>query len=627
VPLPILALSIAAGLLALRERGRRLSAQSGQDAGCPGNPPPFPHLKLLRGIAHPELQAWASSLVNDPAAHFGEYFEKLFDNKLVVARVEHHPWTTHGAEIVPGCFKGVTLYEVKSDAAAGADDGEEDPPEDTAFFPIGDGQWCAFPSGDIIENDDIPYERMDPSVATASGLVSWPGGQGTAECALHPWYFPPGFCKCVLAGGDEEGCMHSFAASGHGVGQSMMPAQMYAPRPRSYNDYPYMDAAVSRDEAFDAAQMLQSMYPGVRSVVAQAPDGFYVRVITSLGGGGGWGGGLGNLFGPKGLRQRREDNVWSAINRLPAQIGRVRVQIDRLVSPDFAVGGVAHDPVAEIAAQIEDGTYLPSHGDMARRCVFDCIGGCWSKQYDVQTETGPKRVTASFCGDGSFMRLQCPDTGEYRYFTRVTPPYPVGTVPHPNTDGPFSQSPVYASMRHSWALDTPATRMAWLLNTPADERPPGPWTIGDGLPPLEEHTLRSFELQRERLPGLQLMPHKALGVWVLADPYNREIQNDNPNGAVVPAEEARAAQDKLRSDLIERCRCVLGWMRGVGLGGAQEMCGPGSRRFYKLLLLVDGGSMSDEARQMVPTQVGRVPVEIMDIGSGPVPPHMEIVAP
>lgn len=100
----------------------------------------------------------------------------------------------------------------------------------------------------------------------------------------------------------------------------------------------------------------------------------------------------------------------------------------------------------------------------------------------------------------------------------------IGTAPHPDTDGPFSQSPWYASARHLWSLDTPATRLAWLLNTPAQERPSGPWTIVDGLPPLDEHTLHSFERQRERLPGLELGFHQFFWAWVIVDPYNREVQ-------------------------------------------------------------------------------------------------------
>jgi len=291
-------------------------------------------------------------------------------------------------------------------ASTGADDADK--PDDSVFFPLGDGDWLGFPSGETLDTEDLPYEGQDPSVPIASG-VTLPIASPFHECVARPWEYPPGFCKCIVAGGSEQGCMQYFSSSGDpswatgccgggAVGQ-------------------FMEATVSREEAFDAASRLTSMYPNIRTIVAQAPDGFYVRVITAAGanifdrgGRSGWGG------------------VLRAIDRLPSQIGRVRVQIDRLVSPDFAVGATAWD---------------------------------------------------------------------------------------------------------------------------------------------------------------------------------------------VSIDEARDAQETLRSDLIARCKCVLGWMRGVGLNGF----GP------SVELLVDGSKMSDEARQMVPPSVGRVPVQIRDIGDGPVPFNMEIVAP
>ncbi len=48
----------------------------------------------------------------------------------------------------------------------------------------------------------------------------------------------------------------------------------------------------------------------------------------------------------------------------------------------------------------------------------------------------------------------------------------IGTFPHPDTDGPFSWSPIYDTVRHSWAQDTPAQRLAYLHNQPEEERPP-----------------------------------------------------------------------------------------------------------------------------------------------------------
>ena len=95
----------------------------------------------------------------------------------------------------------------------------------------------------------------------------------------------------------------------------------------------------------------------------------------------------------------------------------------------------------------------------------------------------------------------------------------------------------------------------------------------------------------------------------------------------VSLRQARKAQDKLRRDLVNGCKCVLGWMRGVALNVIQERCGPGSKTTYELLLLVDGENMSDEAREMVPPYVRDLPVIISDIGDGPVPRNLEIVAP
>lgn len=68
-------------------------------------------------------------------------------------------------------------------------------------------------------------------------------------------------------------------------------------------------------------------------------------------------------------------------------------------------------------------------------------------------------------------------------------------------------------------------------------------------------------------------------------------------------------------------------MRGVALSWVQAQCLENSAPNYYVQLLVDGSRMSDEARAMVPDYVGRVPVEIRDIGNGPVPVNTEIVAP
>ena len=376
----------------------RTGEQMGPGAPCPGNPPPPSQLKVMQGIARPELQAWALSIVNDPLASYGQIFERSFGDKLITARVEHHPWTTHGAEVIHGCYKGVTLYEQKlPDAAAAGEEDELPPTEDTRFFPLGAGQWCGFPSGEILDTEDLPFEPMDPSIAIASGY-------GTGQFVDIPG----------------------------------------APSPYE----PYGEPPVTRDEAFAAAQQLASMYPNIRTLVAQAPDGFYVRVITLGGlGGGGLGGGLKNLFGDKGLRRQPAGrggsdwgDVFRAMDRIPSQIGRVRVQIDRLVSGDFAVSG-------------------------------------------------------------------------------------------------------------------------------------------------------------------------------------------DPSGDAVPADEARAAQDTLRAVLLSRCSGARRWSRGVGLSYKQALCLGHSEPDHYIELLVDGSAMGEDEHAMVPSRVGRVPVNILDIGDGPVPPSMEIVAP
>jgi hypothetical protein len=108
---------------------------------------------------------------------------------------------------------------------------------------------------------------------------------------------------------------------------------------------------------------------------------------------------------------------------------------------------------------------------------------------------------------------------------------------------------------------------------------------------------------------------------------DRDFAVGGEPGENVPIDEARAAQEQLRADLLDRCKCVLHWMRGVGLGSVEEMCGPGYPFRCSVILLVDGSKMSSEALEMVPPLVGRVPVRVRDIGSGPVPRLMEIVAP
>lgn len=246
---------------------------------------------------------------------------------------------------------------------------------------------------------------------------------------------------------------------------------------------------ITRDEAFGAASRLQSMYPNVRAMVAQGPRGFYVRVITQgFGGGGGlFGRGGGGRIGPgfgqglfdKGGRVRqpagRGGSDWGdamrMMNRMPSQIGRVPIVIDRLVTPDFGVG--------------------------------------------------------------------------------AAPPPPTDTVPE------FARPMMRA--------------MEW-----------------------------------ESSPKTDPVPIDA-------------ARNSTSKDA------ARAAQDRLRDDLLARCKCVRNWIRGIALSQHQTRC-IGSVPHFFLDLLVDGDKMSDEARGMIPPFVGSVPVRILDIGTDMVPVDKEIVA-
>lgn len=420
---------------------------------------------------------WATSIVHDPKTSFGQLFEREFEGKPVTARIEHHTWTTHGADVIPGCFKGVTLYE-----------------------------------------------RKAPLSAAAGAVNPWSEGTTpTGDCATIPWRFPPGYCNCVLAGGDPMGCWVTSQRPAPAPGRASTgccgggayatgwdPSGGY--EPYGYGGYGQQEP-VSRDEAFAAASQLQSMYPNIRAVVAQAPDGFYVRVITmgggglrglrGFGGGGGFGGGLGSLFGERGLRRQpagRGGSDWGdvvrAIDRLPSQIGRVRVQIDRLVSPDFAVG-------AEV---------------------------------DVESVAPGLAMGHAFWTNEEFAAAV--DRGED----------PIGDV-----------------MRQAFA-----------------------------------------ESERTRSNKTEPVP----------------IEQSRGSLSV---DDARRAQEKLRDDLLARCKCVRNWIRGIGLGIHQTRC-IGSVPQYYLDLLVNGEKMSDEARGMIPPLVGAVPVRIRDIGAGMVPLNTEIVA-
>ena len=136
--IPVATLVLGVGVLGWSEYARRRKAAAyGTSGECPTYPPwPSTH-KLVQRPSR-EMQDWASSLVHNPTTTFGQTFDKDFGDRTLTARVEHHSWTTKGPEIIPGCFKGVTLYEPKaplSEAAGAFMPSEVSPLTDCAVAP------------------------------------------------------------------------------------------------------------------------------------------------------------------------------------------------------------------------------------------------------------------------------------------------------------------------------------------------------------------------------------------------------------------------------------------------------------------------------------------------------------
>jgi len=78
---------------------------------CPSDPPMPAGYRITQSVS-PAIQRWAYSIVHDPHTTYGDRFEALFNNRPYVARIEHHTWTTDSqGNHVPGCYKGVTVYE------------------------------------------------------------------------------------------------------------------------------------------------------------------------------------------------------------------------------------------------------------------------------------------------------------------------------------------------------------------------------------------------------------------------------------------------------------------------------------------------------------------------------------
>lgn len=67
-------------------------------------------LKPFVGTPTQEMQDWAQAIV-DSNAPFGTKIPRVFNGRIVVARVEHH--TKQAKTGKEGDFRGVTLYEPK----------------------------------------------------------------------------------------------------------------------------------------------------------------------------------------------------------------------------------------------------------------------------------------------------------------------------------------------------------------------------------------------------------------------------------------------------------------------------------------------------------------------------------
>ena len=98
------------------KRGRK----DGIAMTTPTNPPLPPNTRIWTKPVSADMTAWSISILNDPF-DFPMFSEtkKVFGSSLVLARIEWHSWTYRNGVKVAGTFRGVTLYEVLSEATSG----------------------------------------------------------------------------------------------------------------------------------------------------------------------------------------------------------------------------------------------------------------------------------------------------------------------------------------------------------------------------------------------------------------------------------------------------------------------------------------------------------------------------
>ena len=208
-------------------------------AQCPKNPPPPEGLKLInQKTVTPDMMAWAKSIVFDPSSTFEQTFSKMFGDRNITARVEHHPWTTHGAEIIYGCYKGVTLYEQPAAPTLTATAGES--PSDEVIRaqdallgsirgapwlrgvgvwkgPDARGPWSLKVNVRSVTPEvlrSLPaaiggvrvYVHPVGDIRALTGGAPYNYGNQPGDCGVHPWRYHPDYCKCILAGGSEAKC-------------------------------------------------------------------------------------------------------------------------------------------------------------------------------------------------------------------------------------------------------------------------------------------------------------------------------------------------------------------------------------------------------------------------------------
>jgi len=104
-PVPLLIATGAAAIAVVL-----LFSRSAKGSVPMNTPLPSP-LRPFQGTPTPAMTAWASSLVKDATVPMGATRTRVFDGRVVIARVEKHTWTYRNGVRVTGEFRGVTLYE------------------------------------------------------------------------------------------------------------------------------------------------------------------------------------------------------------------------------------------------------------------------------------------------------------------------------------------------------------------------------------------------------------------------------------------------------------------------------------------------------------------------------------